>query len=478
MRDKILKIVSENPKHYTRLIKNDQSLRDWVENHSLIESESWPEKIYSAVYQVSNRCSRGNTKKLSRWSLGFIGCGPANACPCTKENIALSVASTKSYYTEDDHKAINQKREDSMMAKFGVGYTFQRPELREILTKPKIKQAAYEKLTNKEWMQQEYVDKKRTAIDIATELEVYYGTVISYCIGHNFEIRRTSNYSMLELEISKFLTENGIEHVTNDWSVLQSKELDLYVAGHNFAIEVNGLYFHSYHNSMQERENTQRHLDKTIDTAKRGVSLFHVTDWEWKNKQEIISSMILSKLGKSQRIFARNCQIRQVTTKDARTFVNANHLQGFISGSHYLGLYHDNVLVMMVTAGKHRFDRKYTGIELHRMCSSLGITVVGGASRLLAALKKAAGGKEIVSYCDRSKSDGNGYAKIGFRRQGLSKPGFFWTDGNEVISRYLSRRNKLQQWATAYDPNKSQADNMFAMGYRRYWDCGNLIFVY
>ena len=134
--------------------------------------------------------------------------------------------------------------------------------------------------------------------------------------------------------------------------------------------------------------------------------------------------------------------------------------------------------MMMVTAGKHRFDRKYTGIELHRMCSSLGITVVGGASRLLAALKKAAGGKEIVSYCDRSKSDGNGYAKIGFRRQGLSKPGFFWTDGNEVISRYLSRRNKLQQWATAYDPNKSQADNMFAMGYRRYWDCGNLIFVY
>ena len=43
--------------------------------------------------------------------------------------------------------------------------------------------------------------------------------------------------------------------------------------------------------------------------------------------------MILHKLGKSTRIYARKCELREISNEDAQSFIEENHLDGFADSS-------------------------------------------------------------------------------------------------------------------------------------------------
>ena len=110
------------------------------------------------------------------------------------------------------------------------------------------------------------------------------------------------------------------------------------------------------------------------------------------------------------------------------------------------------------------------------MCTSSGITVVGGVSKLVSHLKKTYYDATFLSYCDLSKGTGVGYENAGFVLDGFTEPGYFWTNGSNMISRNKCQKSNLQKWLLPYDPSLSEAVNMFNANYRRYWDCGNAIY--
>ena len=83
----------------------------------------------------------------------------------------------------------------------------------------------------------------------------------------------------------------------------------------------------------------------------------------------------------------------------------------------------------------------------------------------------------MISYCDVSKFSGNVYIELGFTKIKDSFPGYFWTDGDSVISRFKSQKKQLAKWLVGFDPNLTEVENMFNAGYRRYWDCGNAAYV-
>jgi G:T-mismatch repair DNA endonuclease (very short patch repair protein) len=474
MREKILTLIQEKPKHYSAIIQRDLNLSKWVNENSLSESTHFPSKIYSAVYQVSLTCSSGNTKQLSRWNNGLSNCGPANVCKCTRDAISENVASSKRAVSKDEVARSNKKRSDFMLQKYGVEFNSQRADIKHIWQKPKIHNDAHNKLTDKAWLANEYCTKKRSCVDIAQELNVYYSTVTSYCIGHGFDIRQRSNYSIIEVEIQQFIESLGVRCDTGNRTVLKNKEIDLYLPDRKIGIEVDGLYWHSYNPSTLTNENRNRHVQKTIEAAEAGVLLLHISDWEWRNKQAIVKSMIISKLGRcNNKLYARKCTIEHISTSDAKKFFNENHLQGFVGSTYYLGLVHNKELVMMISAGRNRFSTT-NAIELYRMASKINIQVVGGGSKLIKELQKITG-LPIETYCDRSKSSATGYKAMGFALTKVCGPGYFWTNGNEIISRYKCRKSKLQGWLKTYDPLLSETNNMFLAGYRRFWDCGNYL---
>lgn len=473
MRDIILNLIKTKPKHYAIIIKSSPEMLNWVKKNSIITSDYIPELVYSALYGETNICVNKNQKKFVNITQGFSGCGPAKICKCTYDSIQQSVIKTKSKFTDDKRKEINEKRNITMIEKYGVAYNSQRDDIHHIWKKPKINTDVFEKLSDYNWLNQEYNINKRTAVDIANELNVYYGTVIDYCINHNFTIRQRTNYSVVELSIMKFLDAHNIQHEHGNWKTI-GKELDIYIPSKNIAIEVNGLYWHSYHPDTNKPENKTRHLEKTKLAGEHGIDLIHITDFEWNNKTEIVQAMLLSKLGKNTRIGARQCTIKELSLFEEKEFINQYHIQGYIPSNFSIGLFYKNELISLMSVGKSRFNKE-AEYELLRYCTKAGLTVVGGGSKLISTIKNRC--SSIITYCDLSKSTGKSYMSIGFKFLRDTGPGYFWTDGNVVISRFKAQRSQLKRWLKTYDPNLSESENMFLAKFRRFHDCGNRVFI-
>jgi hypothetical protein len=471
MRDKILDIIANYPKHYPNMIKKNQDLIEWINCNSIITSGSFVAHVRSALYQESNVCGRGNIRKITRLNTGFIGCGTANQCACVAETISLGVSKTKNNNTREEKLKTNTKRAATMLAKYGVAHNLQRAHVKQTLSRPKIAIPTHATLMDKQWLETEYVTKQRSLVDIAAELGVYYTTIGDYCKRHGFEIRQRSQYSMIELEVATFIRKMEFEVVCNDRAILAGKEIDIYIPEKQLGIEINGLYWHSFNPAAGQLEKRSQHLIKSQLASRAGVQLLHFTDHQWSNQQPIVKSIISSKLGITSRVYARQCEIKQISSNMAKEFFNRTHLDGFASATTYIGLEQNGEVVQCMSIGNKRFGDRI-GAEVIRFSTKLDHTVVGGLSRLLSYSRKLFKGT-IVTFCSRDVSAAGAYQTVGFTLIRETGPGYYWTDGTNIISRQKAQRKNLASWLPSYDTAKSEANNMFSAGYRRYWNSGN-----
>lgn len=477
MTDRIRQIIQNNPKRYSQIIKSDAELAGWVAENTQVISDNYAETIYSALNQQNNQCGQGNQKKFLSASQGWGFCGVSRVCACNAKNSSVKVQESKNLYTPEQKNSINQKRQKSMIEKYGVGYNSQRTDIHHIWQKNRMDSAVVEKLQNRGWLEDQYVQQKKTLVEIADDLGVYYSTVGEYCRQHGFKIRQRSNYSLEEKQLSDYLNSLNVTHETGDWDTLNGRELDIWIPEHRLAIEINGLYWHSFHPSQNRAENRKRHLEKTTECEQKQIDLVHVTDWEWHNQKHIIKNLLMSKLNKNRRVGARLCQAVEITNAQANAWFLQYHLQGSTPAHRSFALAQGKELLLVISIGRSRFDSDFS-YELLRMCGAPGITVSGGLSKLMTYIKNQLNQSEIVTYCDRSKSRGLGYIAAGFQLIRSTDPGYFWTDSTNIISRYRSQKSRLHQLLSNFDPTQSESQNMFANRYRRYWDCGNWVLKY
>ena len=101
-----------------------------------------------------------------------------------------------------------------------------------------------------------------------------------------------------------------------------------------------------------------------------------------------------------------------------------------------LGLFYENELVAVMTFGKPRFNKNYE-YELIRYATKSGYQVLGGAGKLLKYFERNYNPKNIITYADRSYSQGNMYKQIGFKYYSQTTPNYNWVKGSFIISRYF-----------------------------------------
>lgn len=278
--------------------------------------------------------------------------------------------------------------------------------------------------------------------------------------------------SSIEDEFVSVVRECSPNAVVNTRAVIPPLELDVYVPDRKIAFEFDGLFWHS------ERAGKDRkyHLNKTKRCAAAGVRLVHVFEDEWMFKRDIVMSRVRHLLGcQTRRIFARKCEVRDVSDKQAREFLETTHIQGYCASKVRIGLFNDDELVALMTFGKPRFNSSYDW-ELLRFSCSLNTAVVGGAGRLLEHFKRVYNGS-IVSYADRRWSDGGLYKALGFESVGESAPCCWYVKGCTRVSRYSCRKKSLKAWLECYDDALSQSENMKNNDFGRIWDCGTLVFA-
>jgi very-short-patch-repair endonuclease len=287
------------------------------------------------------------------------------------------------------------------------------------------------------------------------------------------------NISGLEIELKNFIKEKYISTtIFNDKNILKPYELDIYIPDLKIAFEFNGLFWHNENN----KENDY-HLNKTEECEKQGIQLIHIWEDDWLNKQEIIKSMILNKLGKTlHKIYARKCEIKEINdNKLIKEFLEKNHIQEFVGSKIKIGLLHNNELISLMTFGDRRvaMGKKLTKegeYELLRFCNKLNTNVIGGASKLFKYFIINYKPEEITTYADRSISQGKLYETLGFKFQGKTQPNYYYIIDGVRKHRFNFRKDKLIK--EGYDPNKTEHDIMLERKIYRIYDSGNLKFIY
>ena len=264
-----------------------------------------------------------------------------------------------------------------------------------------------------------------------------------------------------------------IRRILND-----GNELDIFIPEKKVAIEYDGLYWHCEKN----KENKNYHLEKTEECIKNGIRLIHIFEDEWLHKRSIVESRLKNILGITpKRIYARKCDIREISYLQSKKFLEENHIQGNCVSKYNYGLYYNDELVSVMTfgrrrncLGKRKENKKDNEYELLRFCNKIDTTVIGGASRLLKYFINSIQPEKIVSYADRRWSVGGLYERLGFKETNKSAPSYFYVIGDKRYNRFSFRKDVLVK--EGYDKNKSEHEIMLERSIYRIYDCGTIVY--
>lgn len=391
--------------------------------------------------------------------------------------------------------------------KYGVDNPWKSSEFRDLIKQKRFEQMGvtdkrFLRFKNTEDLNREGFLKffENGLLDI-TKIMIYFEMNWNVLKGFldRFELSELPRKYSKSLAQSKLFSRIAVENkIINCRNTIKPLELDIYLPDFKLAIEYDGLMYHSFgkHKSPifnnYEYENRFSLLKKLELCEKQGIQLLRVFETE---PIDLWLSIIHNKLGLNTRIFARKCRIREVSSSECRSFLEENHLQCFINSKINIGLFthientensayaditdKTETLVAVMTFSKPRFNKNYE-YELIRFCNLMNYNVVGGASKLFKYFLMKYKPKSIISYANRRFSNGDLYYKLGFKLKGISEPNYFYYNPKDpkLESRHKYQKHKLKDILNIYDENLSETMNMYNNGYRKIYDCGNLIFEY
>lgn len=336
-----------------------------------------------------------------------------------------------------------------------------------------------------------HVSLNKLVKDLELDFTTVYDIVDKQCMWDKV----SKQISSMEVEVMDYLKslDPDIIIITHDRNVIHPYEIDIYLPEYHLGIECNPTFTHN--SSFKSFGNTDPikssyHKMKTDLCEAKGVFLFHIFGYEWTNRKDIILSMIRNMLKKNKnRIYARKCSIRTVDDKICAEFLNQNHRQGYCRSSVRLGLYYEDEIVSLMTFGHTRIgigkmlkdtDSTY---ELLRFCNKINISVVGGASKLFKHFLSIVDSDKIVSFSDRSHTQGSLYRTLGFHAVSMADPGYIWVNiyNDQYLNRTQCQKNNLTKLfndATIDIENKTERQIMEEHGYARVYDSGVIRWEY
>ncbi len=329
-------------------------------------------------------------------------------------------------------EVIKKKTVETCMKKYGVPHHSMTPEYKERASQRNS--AKFEGKTSGEW---------------AKELEISrsYFNILVREHGIEYALSHEKNISSIELMISKVLQELGVEFETQH--KVENKIADFFIPKFNLVIEADGHYWHS----DAINKDKMYHCNKRQLYIDNGLSPLFFREGEIVRKTDIVRSIIVNKLGMSKKIFARKCSLVNLNLKDRKSFLETNHLMGPGRGKCFALEFSGEIVAVI------QYTNRNGNIDVSRFCSSMGVQVVGGFSKLLTAMERLESPLSVTNFVDLRYGTGAHLEQFGFNleRCGVS---FAWVKDLDCIHRMRF-------------PGKSGYEH----GFRRMYDCGQAKFV-
>jgi hypothetical protein len=293
--------------------------------------------------------------------------------------------------------------------------------------------------------------------------------VLNYDVEKALTMAVTSKSNM-QKELEDWLCAY-VDFSSNNRNVISPKELDIFIPAYDFAIEFNGLFWHS----EKFREKTYHH-DKWKACKDQGITLLQVWEDDWLYKKPLVQNMILHRLGlsMSKKVFARKTTVcKNISKTEAGQFLDQNHIQGnHFSTSIYYGLKDNDVLVAVL--GMKKLP---DGWDLVRYATSE--SVIGGFGKLLKAFRSDHIGS-IKTFADLCLSNGNLYEQTGFKLDSIIPPDYYYfkPPSGLRVHKFSMRKTRIKSNPVLlYEDGLTETELAKLNGYLKIYDAGKLKFI-
>jgi hypothetical protein len=290
-----------------------------------------------------------------------------------------------------------------------------------------------------------YLPSGESVQDFANKNEIPLSTAnqIFNKEGGEFLSEFTPDKKQNALELKFFLLFKDILPIER-WDKFLSKEFDLnYKPDFKISIEnktlflnIDGLCYHIFReNESNSSPSPYYHMEMQKAFKDKNVNLMQFRSDELDESPDIIKSIVCNYFNiQIVKIRASKCQIKELTSIEAKNFFNENHLMKYSKASAY-GLYLNKNLVAAMSYKK--FDNH---IEISRFCSKKMTRVYGGFSKLLSHICGKHNPSFVVSFCDLRYATGRSYINCGFNLTGITL-GWRWANNIKTYNRRSCRAN-------------------------------------
>jgi hypothetical protein len=325
------------------------------------------------------------------------------------------------------------------LEKYGYSNVSQVPEFKEKIKETNLEKYGYEHATKHPDIKNKIINTmivNGNARLFDGKGAFFWAEKTGYCLSrlnqlirqYGFEIAknmyRTDSYSSLELRFQSFLDEHQLNYINQKRINLDNQYYISDFAIDNLLIECDGLYWHS-----DECRPDDYHINKKTSYENLNYDSLFFREDEIRDKFEIVKSVVLNKLNKSHRIFARNCQLDKIDNKTADSYFEANHLMGRGRGATYVLTFKNDIVAALRL--KRNKEKDY---EISRFCNTKFNSVIGSFSRLLKFAIKDKQPDSIITFIDKRYGKGLYLKNLGFNYI-HTYPSFRWTNGFETFHR-------------------------------------------
>ena len=282
-----------------------------------------------------------------------------------------------------------------------------------------------------------------------------------------------------EIELFEHLKKYFPDSISGDRSVLNGKELDIFIPTRQIAIEYNGLRWHTEYYG----KNKDYHLNKLTTCNSLGIKLITIFEDEYINHKDIVLNKlhhILHIEQKLPKIMGRKCLIENIPYSIAKEFLDKYHIQGGVPSTVYLGAFCDHKLIAVMTFTCH--DKNTDTWELNRFASDYNYICQGVGGKLFNFFIKHYDPMVVKSFADRrwTISENNIYTKLGFVLKDITEPDYYYvsiTNPKQRLHKFNFRKKILN---ARYNLPLSMTESEMTqyLGFTKIWNCGLLKYIY
>lgn len=325
---------------------------------------------------------------------------------------------------------IKEKIRQTILKKYGVDHFM---KLAKYKTAAKNKYAIY---------------NGESTSDISNRLEISqsWAQQLIKNYGYEYIIQYSKHFTVIETIIKNILDEIDIKYVFG--TKIANKNTDFLIEDHKLIIECDGLYWHSDAINPDNRY----HIHKRLLYKEYGYRSLFFREDEIENKPHIVKSIILNCLQKSNKIYARQCKIVNLTKQQSKEFFSNNHLMGCGKGEAVALEYNGEIISAIQITNRSKY------IDISRFCCKNQMSVVGGFSKLLNYINNKFN-KDISTFIDLRYGSGEYLPALGFEKAS-EHISFRWTKNNRSCHRMIFRGN-----------------SGYEHGYYKIWDCGQARYI-